>query len=158
MPSPHLPLMSVWVCCDKYNTFCNTLCCVSKPPMSIVACHLLSLPWAQVARILGSHLFNRRPRSVQISRKGSPINYEIQIQTKRPENSPTTSLSCHTTLCHLVKASWEVCSVSASMASSWVENPTDDNGLLLKQQMSRFRFEDNNVDFMSVQPLCYRVR
>ncbi len=39
------------------------------------------------------------------------------------------------------------------MASSWMENPTDKDGLLLKRQWLDccFRCEDNNVAFTNVQ-------
>ncbi len=41
------------------------------------------------------------------------------------------------------------------MVSSWVKNPTDNDGLLIE---GRFRFEDNNADFTHVQPDYYRAR
>ncbi len=46
------------------------------------------------------------------------------------------------------------------MASSWMENPTDKDELLLKQHIKAecFRCGDNNVDFMHVQRHFYRAR
>ncbi len=46
------------------------------------------------------------------------------------------------------------------MASSWMENPTDKDRLLLKHQWldHRFQCEDNNVAFTNVQPLYFCVR
>ncbi len=45
------------------------------------------------------------------------------------------------------------------MASSWMENPTDKDRLLLNTNGDhRFRCEDNNVAFTHVQPHYYRVR
>ncbi len=44
------------------------------------------------------------------------------------------------------------------MASSWMEDPTDKDVLLLKRQLSRFRCDDFNASFMHVQRHFYRVR
>ncbi len=46
------------------------------------------------------------------------------------------------------------------MASSWMENPTDKDRLLLTHTNGdrRFQCEDNNVALTNVQPHYYRVR
>ncbi len=45
-----------------------------------------------------------------------------------------------------------------SLASSWMENPTNKDGLLLKHHVRRFRYDDNNVDRVRIQPYNYGVR
>ncbi len=48
---------------------------------------------------------------------------------------------------------------ATSMASSWMENPAYKDMLLLKHHCARrFHWENNNVNFMHVQPHYYRVR
>ncbi len=55
---------------------------------------------------------------------------------------------------HLSQHATESLDQVKSIASSWMENPTDKDRLLLKHQMRipRFRCEDKNFDFMGVQP------